>query len=153
MVGRALDLLKRLGRIADYRDLRPTVREFAHKARVNDYPDWHVILLDGGQVEIECKNLSKRPKKYVRRSTDSPFWAYDYNWLIGHMTKVWSKGAKKILVVSSMQVFTPRAQTVLREKLDGIVEASDDQVTEHNDSTKESIAIDLYEYFEKWVAE
>src|SRR6266702_1432615 len=80
MVGSALNLLKRLGHIADFRDLRPTVKEYAHKERKHNYPDWWVLLLDGTQVEIEVKNLSKKPKLYVRRSSDTPFWAYDYRW-------------------------------------------------------------------------
>jgi hypothetical protein len=153
LVGDALDLLKRLGRIKDYRDLRPTVREFAHKARENAYPDWWVLLLNNQSVEIECKNLSKRPKKYLRKPTDSPFWAYDYNWMMSHLTKVWTKGSNKVLVVSTMHVFTPGTQTVLRTKLDGVVEAGSDQITKVDTQIRDSIAVDLYEYFEKWVGE
>ena len=138
MVGGALDLLKRLGRIADYRDLRPTVKEFARKAREHDYPDWWVLLLNGQQVEIECKNLSKRPKKYLRKSTDSPFWAYDFDWMMSHMTKVWTKGSKKVLVVSSMEVFTPKATAYLRQNLDGIVEVSNDQITRSTNRSKKA---------------
>src|SRR5438445_13681610 len=103
MVGSALDLLKRLGHIADFQDLRPTVDEYAHKESKHKFPDWWVLLLNGTQVEIEAKNLSKRPKKYVKRPTDTPFWAYDYGWIVEHMTKNWTKGSKRLLVASSME--------------------------------------------------
>lgn len=160
LTANALKLLKDLERIKDFRDLRPTVEEYAHKQRTHDYPDFWVQLIDNSEVEIECKNLGKRPKEYLmgkKRETD--WWAYDMRWIKPHMTKVWTKGAKKVLVVSSLDVFNPWDGTVgyLRMNLDGIVEASapgeaNPQILDDpKGMTRDHIAVGLYGYFEKWV--
>jgi hypothetical protein len=152
LVADALRLLKDLGVIKDFKDLRPTVKEYAHKERVHEYPDFWVLLVNEQQVEIEAKNLGKRPKHYLMgKPNETRFWAYILPWVKDHMTKRWTAGAKKVLVVSSMSVFSPDATAYLRFNLDGIVEVADDQIEKPGKFDRDHIAVQLYNLFESWV--
>jgi len=151
MVGEALAELKGRGLIQDFKRI---VEEYTHKKREADFPDWWVLLVGGQTVEVECKNLGKSMKQYVRKPTDTPYWAYDQKWMIEHMRKVWEPKSKKVAVLSTRAWCAPGALNYLAQ-LDGIIEASPPsnphQITE---ITKEGVlylALDLYELFEKWV--
>lgn len=153
LTGEALEFLKRLGTIKDYRDLRPTVDQYMHKKREADYPDWWVLLKNDTEVEIECKNLGYHKKAYTQKTTDTPFWAYDQKWMLNHVAKLWNNRAKKVVVLSSLGLCTSGAASYLKAQFDGVVGVyrESKQVTELSKEARDFLVIDLYELFEKWV--
>src|SRR2546430_3932735 len=63
----ALNFLKHVGTILHFTDLRdPTVKEHYRQERTHDKPDFWVLLMDKQEVEVECKNFSKRLKDHPR---------------------------------------------------------------------------------------
>jgi hypothetical protein len=152
-VGSALELLKSLGHIKDYRDLRPIVEIYTKLNRAHGLPDFWVLLTNKCEVNIEVKNLGFNMKKYVKSPSDTPFWAYDSRWWKENLNKAWTDGAKKILVVSTLKSTWYRAAEWLHGFLDGIVEVGNVQVEKASGGDRDHIAIQLYQLFERWIKE
>ena|SRR3989442_4709640 len=141
-----LELLKGMHAIRDFRDLRPTVKEFDRLDRKLQLPDFQAILMDGTIAEIESKNLEIRfkPVKTTKSSAFTEIWCRD-SIFVDHevLGKNWTKGAKRVLVVADERIWNPKAlyhlehgsQYLKLRPMDAHFEAhpNEGQVTEKSD--------------------
>jgi len=105
-------------------DVKGLVKWFKHIHRKVEFrkPDFWVQLLDGTEVEVECKNWKAKPKPMPNRFGST--WVYRWN---DHTTtsgytilgcsrkfeKDWSPGCRKVLLLSRMDIFDAGAQREL----------------------------------------
>lgn len=152
--GSALGLLKVLGKIRGFIDLRqiePAVQEYYKQERTHNKPDFWVLLVNGSEVEIEAKNFAKKQKDYPRPGY--PPWFTRTLWMAkDDADKDWQPTARRVFAVSHLDIYTPAAIDWFRSEKVSLVEAGA-QATENSDfrAIRNEVALGLYELFLGWV--
>jgi len=153
--GSALGLLKSMGKIQgfiDQRAIEPTVREHYKQERIHNKPDFWVLLVNSDEVEVEVKNFAKKPKDHPKPGYPTWF-TRTLPQARDDVDKDWNPRAKRILALSYIDLYTPKALDYLQSERTSLVEAGT-QATELSDFSKvrNYLAIGLYELFLGWVA-
>jgi len=113
-VDRACFILRGLGFIYNYVWTGSSVVvEHYHFVEARAKPDFAIELITGRDIEAECKNLGFRKKDYVKNG-GSEFWLQDYTWVQDNIIrKDWTKGVTKLLITTSLRLFTTEATRLL----------------------------------------
>jgi hypothetical protein len=128
------------------------VQWFKKQKRAEGKPDFLVYLLNGTVVDVECKNWDAKKKPKPNEYGD--LWVYFWNntelkdgtVILGvrpKFQKEWSPGAKKVLLVSRMDIFEGIAQMELKRLFDAIAVVGRKLTEPASEDQTKAIAVDL----------
>jgi hypothetical protein len=120
--------------------------EHYHFVEAKQKPDFGIELENGDKFEVECKNLGFRKKEYVKEGY-SEYWLQDYLWVHNNIIrKDWSDGTVRLLITTSLTLFTPEATRTLLNFFGPKIMQTGHQVTGSQEDL-ELIILELNEAF------
>jgi hypothetical protein len=126
--------------------------EHYHFVEAKRKPDFGIELESGDRIEAECKNLGFRKKEYHKEG-ESEYWLQDYFWVQSNIIgKDWTEGTTKLLITTSLSLFTTEATRSLLEFFGPLIVQTGHQITGSQEDL-ELVILELNVAFDKVVGQ